>query len=87
MLLNGEHPLKKPGDLRHHTLLHVDWKDAEASWRMWLLAAGLNGIDPTRVRASQWKPWRCYHHHQRHIVCDVDAIAAFVRLYGQQSRG
>jgi len=47
-LLNGEHPLNQPDDLRHHTLLHVDWKDAEASWRMWLLAAGLHDIDPTR---------------------------------------
>ena len=47
-LLSGEHPLGQPDDLRHHTLLHVDWKDAEASWRMWLLAAGLHDIDPTR---------------------------------------
>lgn len=47
-LLSGEHPLNQPDDLRHHTLLHVDWKDAEASWRMWLLAAGLHDIDPTR---------------------------------------
>ena len=46
-LLSGEHPLSQPDDLRHHTLLHVDWKDAEASWRMWLLAAGLHDIDPT----------------------------------------
>ncbi len=47
-LLSGEHPLRQPDDLRHHTLLHIDWKDAEASWRMWLLAAGLHDIDPTR---------------------------------------
>ncbi len=47
-LLRGEHPLYRPEDLRHHTLLHVEWKDAEASWRMWLLAAGLDAIDPTR---------------------------------------
>ena len=47
-LLSGEHPLGQPDDLRHHTLLHVDWKDAEATWRMWLLAAGLHDIDPTR---------------------------------------
>ncbi|MEQ9335336.1 transcriptional regulator GcvA [Thalassobaculum sp.] len=48
VLLSGEHPLRQPDDLRHHTLLHVDWKDADASWRMWLLAAGLHDIDPTR---------------------------------------
>lgn len=47
-LLQGEHPLRQPDDLRHHTLLHVDWKDAEASWRMWLLAAGMHDIEPTR---------------------------------------
>lgn len=47
-LLSGEHPLRQPEDLCHHTLLHIDWKDAEASWRMWLLAAGLNDVDPTR---------------------------------------
>ena len=45
-LLRGENALRRPEDLRHHTLLHVDWKDAEASWRMWLLAAGLTDIDP-----------------------------------------
>jgi LysR family glycine cleavage system transcriptional activator len=47
-LLQGAHPLREPEDLRHHTLLHIDWSDAEASWRMWLLAAGLQDIDPTR---------------------------------------
>jgi len=46
-LLSGPRPLEQPDDLRHHTLLHIDWKDAEASWRMWLLAAGLDDIDPT----------------------------------------
>ena len=47
-LLGGAQPLRRPEDLRHHTLLHIDWKDAEASWRMWLLAAGLPDIDPAR---------------------------------------
>lgn len=47
-LLSGEHPLRRPEDLRHHTLLHIDWNNAEASWRMWLLAAGLHDINPTR---------------------------------------
>ena len=47
-LLEGAHPLRAPDDLRHHSLLHVEWKEAEASWRMWLLAAGLADIDPTR---------------------------------------
>ena len=47
-LLEGPCPLRCPEDLEHHTLLHIDWKEAEASWRMWLLAAGLHGIDPTQ---------------------------------------
>lgn len=46
-LLAGAKPLRRPEDLRHHTLLHVDWNEADASWRMWLLAAGLSDIDPT----------------------------------------
>jgi LysR family glycine cleavage system transcriptional activator len=58
-LLRGKNPLNQPGDLRHHTLLHVEWKDAEASWRMWLLAAGLHDIDPTRGPHSPWRTWRC----------------------------
>lgn len=37
----------QPDDLRYHTLLHVEWKEAEASWRMWLLAAGLRPFDPS----------------------------------------
>ena len=45
-LLTGSQPLLAPADLCHHTLIHIDWKDAEASWRMWLLAAGLDDIDP-----------------------------------------
>ncbi|MEM7428816.1 MAG: transcriptional regulator GcvA [Pseudomonadota bacterium] len=47
-LQGGEHPLRTPEDLRYHTLLHVDWKDARASWRMWLMAAGLRDIEPSR---------------------------------------
>lgn len=50
-LLRGEHPLLKPADLRHHTLLHPEWRqerDAQPSWQMWLRAAGVTGIDVTR---------------------------------------
>ena len=50
-LLTGAHPIRTPDDLRHHTLLHLDWRmeeEAAPNWRMWLLAAGLEGIDPTR---------------------------------------
>ncbi|MEO0328239.1 MAG: transcriptional regulator GcvA [Pseudomonadota bacterium] len=47
-LLQGENALCTPQDLRHHTLLHVDWKGDEASWRMWLHAAGLTDINPLK---------------------------------------
>ncbi|MEM8687074.1 MAG: transcriptional regulator GcvA [Pseudomonadota bacterium] len=47
-LLAGSRPLQAPEDLAHHTLLHIDWKEAEATWRMWLLAASLPHIDPTK---------------------------------------
>ncbi len=46
-LLHGEHPLRAPRDLRHHTLLHVQWQtesDAAPSWRMWLRAAGAEDV-------------------------------------------
>jgi LysR family glycine cleavage system transcriptional activator len=49
-LLAMRPPLRDPSDLRHHTLLH----DADAlateseSWRIWLEAAGISGVDPSR---------------------------------------
>jgi LysR family glycine cleavage system transcriptional activator len=50
-LLEGEHPIRTPKDLRQHTLLHVQWQvenEAAANWRMWLRAAGVDGIDVDR---------------------------------------
>lgn len=44
-LLTGPHALRTPDDLRHHTLLHDDFR---VDWRLWLLAAGVKDIDPTR---------------------------------------
>jgi LysR family glycine cleavage system transcriptional activator len=44
-------PLRLPEDLRHQTLLHVQWKmedDVAPNWRMWLRAAGVSGVDPDR---------------------------------------
>jgi len=40
-----DRPLTRPEDLRHHTLLHDDLR---LDWRMWLMAAGVEGVDPTR---------------------------------------
>lgn len=45
-LLAAGPALRSPQDLRHHTLLHVEWKEVEGSWRTWLLAAGVGDIDP-----------------------------------------
>lgn len=44
-LLKGRHPLKRPDDLRHHTLLHEDDYDG---WTQWLAVAGVTDIDPRR---------------------------------------
>jgi LysR family glycine cleavage system transcriptional activator len=44
-LLKGRHPLKRPGDLRHHTLLHEDDYDG---WTQWLAVAGVTDVDPRR---------------------------------------
>jgi LysR family glycine cleavage system transcriptional activator len=50
-LLKGEHPLKKPEDLRFHTLLHDDTvveEGARPSWADWLESVGVTGIDTSR---------------------------------------
>lgn len=50
-LLEKGPPLKRPQDLAHHTLIHVQWKMEEEhapNWRMWLRAAGVEGIEAER---------------------------------------
>jgi LysR family glycine cleavage system transcriptional activator len=48
-LLEGRRPLRRPDDLRHHTLLHDDTGYAgRPEWRAWLAAAGVDGIDAAR---------------------------------------
>lgn len=47
-LLKGRHPLRKPDDLRHHTLIHDETATLEPNgpdWAMWLRAAGVSDID------------------------------------------
>ena len=50
-LLKSKHPLKEPRDLKHHTLIHIEW-DAQwatwPNWAMWLRAAGAPDVDATR---------------------------------------
>ena len=45
-LLEGDHPLRTPADLAHHTLLHAI--DGFDEWQLWLRAAGVEGIDLSR---------------------------------------
>ncbi len=50
-LLIGDHPLRDPDDLDHHTLLHdgsPDKDDSCPDWAMWLKAAGIRGVDAGR---------------------------------------
>ncbi len=50
-LLKGAHPLKKPDDLRYHTLIHDDTvveEGARPSWNDWLQTVGVTDIDATR---------------------------------------
>ena len=50
-LMKGSHPLRKPEDLRHHTLLHDDTvveEGARPSWSDWLAAVGVRDIDAGR---------------------------------------
>jgi len=45
LLINGLKPLREPKDLVHHTLLH---QESHGDWRTWLLASGVQGVDPAR---------------------------------------
>lgn len=50
-LLEGEHPLRTPADLRYHTLLHDDTvveEGARPAWADWLAALGIGDIDAAR---------------------------------------
>jgi LysR family transcriptional regulator, glycine cleavage system transcriptional activator len=41
-LLHGEHPLREPGDLKYHTLIHDGFP---IDWATWLERAGVTGIN------------------------------------------
>jgi len=50
-LMIGDHPIKKPSDLLHHTLLHDGSPDKDENcpdWPMWLRAAGICDVDSRR---------------------------------------
>jgi len=49
-LVAGDDPLRSPEDLARHTLLHLDWNPAHASWPTWsdwLKAAGARHVEAT----------------------------------------
>jgi len=41
-LLQGAHPLREPGDLKHHTLIHDGFP---IDWAAWLKSAGVTDVD------------------------------------------
>jgi LysR family glycine cleavage system transcriptional activator len=50
-LLDGEHPLKRPEDLVHHTLLHDrswGYVGSAPDWDMWLRTLGATGVDASK---------------------------------------
>lgn len=47
-LLTKNPNLRKPAELKNHTLLHIEWKEEEGSWRTWLLNAGVTDADPLK---------------------------------------
>ena len=44
-LRQGAHPLRRPEDLAHHTLLH---DEGHGDWEVWLKLIGVEGVDYTR---------------------------------------
>ena len=49
-LIAGDDPLRSPENLARHTLLHLDWNPAHASWPTWsdwLKAAGARDVEAT----------------------------------------
>lgn len=44
-LLKGAHPLRKPEDLKHHTLIRDTYP---IDWKAWLASAGVKGVDPRK---------------------------------------
>jgi len=47
-LMEGEHPLREPADLRDQTLLHDDTAyEGRPDWASWLELAGVRDVDPS----------------------------------------
>ncbi len=50
LLMEGQHPLVTPDNLKHHRLLHVDWGGVHnpPSFKQWLKLACVEGVDVRR---------------------------------------
>lgn len=74
-LLEGEHPLRTPEDLRHHVLLHDDTLALDPQnpgWEMWLEEAKVSGVDPTRGSH--------FSHASLALAAAVDGLGVAVNL-------
>ncbi len=50
-LLKGRRPLRRPGDLRGHPLIHTEWAPEAGhwpGWPDWLRAAGITGVNTSK---------------------------------------
>jgi LysR family glycine cleavage system transcriptional activator len=47
-LLDGEHPLREPRDIKNFPLIQVDLPGIVPTWADWMRMAGVDGIDTTR---------------------------------------
>jgi LysR family transcriptional regulator, glycine cleavage system transcriptional activator len=47
-LLDGEHPLREPRDIKNFPLIQVDLPGIVPTWADWMRMAGVDGVDTTR---------------------------------------
>jgi LysR family glycine cleavage system transcriptional activator len=71
-LLEGPHPLRRPEDLVHHTLLHDDlsFRNGAVDWHVWLRTVGADHV----VDASRG-PFFDHSHHVVQAAIDGQGVA------------
>lgn len=67
-LLHAATPLRAPGDLRHHVLIHNDSHPIMPDWQTWLHAVGVADVDTTRG------PHFTYPEHAIQAAIDGDGV-------------
>jgi LysR family transcriptional regulator, glycine cleavage system transcriptional activator len=75
-LMEGKHPLRRPEDLRTHTLLHVEGEStdpSQPSWQTWLEASGVADVGT----------WRGLHFTQTVTAAQAAIDGQGVALLGQ----